>query len=183
VFYDSLLGLGSFWVYRDPLAHEYRFSRRSAHKYWKRLKAELGPFFGDKKLSCVTIDDLKRLSNQLVARGLAVLIPWLFRFGAWNIMDHFKNHVRNRHGNRKIHGAVTVTDADFHKMPAMVTEPDMAIIGANRAGLCNVYVKIECGMTWFYFDNMLDSKRNKVLQAGCFIRCGVRMVETHPFDQ
>jgi len=69
--------LESFWDYdkseyiRDRLAHGYRFSRRYAHECQKRLKAELGAFFGDKKLNCVTTDDLKRLSNQLADRGLA----------------------------------------------------------------------------------------------------------------
>ena len=69
--------LESFWDYdtseyiRDRLAHGYRFSRRYAHECRKRLNAEIRPFFGDKKLNCVTTDDLKRLSNQLAARGLA----------------------------------------------------------------------------------------------------------------
>ena len=67
----------SFWDYdnseyiRDRLAHGYRFSRRHAYDCGKRINAELKSFFGDKKLNCVTTDDLKRLSNQLAARGLA----------------------------------------------------------------------------------------------------------------
>jgi len=69
--------LESFWDYdkseyiRDRLSHGYRFSRSHAHECQNRLKAELVPFFGDRKLNCVTTDDLKRLSNQLAARGLA----------------------------------------------------------------------------------------------------------------
>ena len=69
--------LESFWDYdkseyiRDRLAHGYRFSRRYAHECRKRLNSELKLFFGDKKLNCVTTDDLKRLSGQLADRGLA----------------------------------------------------------------------------------------------------------------
>ena len=69
--------LESFWNYdkseyiRDKLAHGHRFSRRHARDCQKRLNAELRPFFGDKKLNCVTTDDLKRLSARLAERGLA----------------------------------------------------------------------------------------------------------------
>ena len=67
----------TFWNYdespyiRDKLAHGYRFSRRYAHECLKRVNSELKPFFGDKKLNCVTTHDLKELSNQLAVRGLA----------------------------------------------------------------------------------------------------------------
>jgi len=69
--------LESFWDYdkseyiRDRLAHGYRFSRRYAHECRKRLNADLKPFFGERKLNCVTTDDLKKLSGRLAARGLA----------------------------------------------------------------------------------------------------------------
>ncbi|MDR0473623.1 MAG: integrase, partial [Treponema sp.] len=69
--------LENFWNYdespyiRDKLAHGYRFSRRYAHECLKRVNSELKPYFGDKKLNCVTTDDLKKLSNQLADRGLA----------------------------------------------------------------------------------------------------------------
>jgi len=69
--------LESFWDYekseyiRDRLSHGYRFSRSYAHECQNRLKAELVPFFGNRKLNCVTTDDLRKLSNQLAARGLA----------------------------------------------------------------------------------------------------------------
>jgi hypothetical protein len=56
---------------RDRLAHGFRFTRRHAYDCQNRLKAELVPFFGDKKLNCVTTDDLRKLSNQLADRGLA----------------------------------------------------------------------------------------------------------------
>jgi integrase len=73
-FVDFLI---SFWDYdkseyiQDKLLHGYRFSRGYAHECQNRLKAELIPFFGNKKLNCVTVDDLKKLSNKLATRGLS----------------------------------------------------------------------------------------------------------------
>ena len=69
--------LEKFWDYgkseyiKDKLTHGYRFSRRYAHECQKRVRSELKPFFGDKKLNCVTTNDLKKLSNQLADRGLS----------------------------------------------------------------------------------------------------------------
>jgi integrase len=69
--------LENFWDYdnsayiKDRLSHGYRFSRRYAHECKKRLKSDIVPFFKDKKLSCVTTEDLKTLSNRLDDRGLS----------------------------------------------------------------------------------------------------------------
>ncbi|MCL2382591.1 MAG: integrase [Treponema sp.] len=69
--------LERFWDYnkseyiKDKLAHGHSFGRAYAHMCQKRVRAELKPYFGDKKLNCVTTDDLKKLSQSLAARGLA----------------------------------------------------------------------------------------------------------------
>jgi integrase len=69
--------LAEFWDYdkseyiRDKLAHGHRFHRRHSYECQNKIKAELDPFFGDKKLNCITTDDLEKLSSQLAARGLA----------------------------------------------------------------------------------------------------------------
>jgi integrase len=69
--------LETFWDFdqspyiQDRLAHGYRFTKRYAHECLKRVKAELVDFFKDKKLNCVTTDDLKTLSRQLADRGLS----------------------------------------------------------------------------------------------------------------
>ncbi|GHV74520.1 hypothetical protein AGMMS49940_18220 [Spirochaetia bacterium] len=85
--------------------------------------------------------------------------------------DHFRNHVINRHGDPAKHGTATVTNLDFDRIPAIVKSPDMAIIGAVRWGnLCNVYIKIEAGITYLYFDEVLDSKRNKALRSSTFYK-------------
>jgi len=67
----------SFWDYdkseyiKDRISHGYRFSKRYARGCQGRIRSELAPFFYDKKLNCVTADDLKRLSIQLSGKGLA----------------------------------------------------------------------------------------------------------------
>jgi hypothetical protein len=87
------------------------------------------------------------------------------------ITDHFKNHVINRHGDPAKHEAATVTNTDFDMIPAVVKAPDMAIIGAGRRGnLCNVYIRIEADITYLYFDEVLDSKRNKSLRSSTFYK-------------
>jgi len=69
--------LETFWDYdkseyiQDKLSHGYRFSRCHAYECLKRLKKDIKPFFGDKKLNCVTTEDLEKLTNLLAARGLA----------------------------------------------------------------------------------------------------------------
>jgi hypothetical protein len=79
--------------------------------------------------------------------------PWLIEAAAsigldysaftHEVTDHFKNHVINRHGNPAKHGAATVTNTDFDRIPAIVKAPDMAIIGAIRQGNpYNDYIKI-----------------------------------------
>ncbi|MDR1618093.1 MAG: hypothetical protein LBS06_03470 [Treponema sp.] len=107
--------------------------------------------------------------------------PWLVEAAASIGLDfsglthettnHFKNHVINRHGDPAKHGTATVTDADFAKIPGIVKAPGMAIIGATRRGhSCNVYIKIEAGITYFYFDEVLNSKRNKALRSSTFYK-------------
>jgi len=69
--------LESFWDYdkseyiQERLAHGYRFSRRYAKECQKRLNTEVRSHFGDKKLNCITTDDLKNLSKQLAASVLS----------------------------------------------------------------------------------------------------------------
>jgi integrase len=69
--------LESFWDYdkseyiKDRISHGFRFSRRYAHECQNRVNSAIKPFFKNKKLNCVTTDDLRELSNQLSARGLS----------------------------------------------------------------------------------------------------------------
>jgi len=78
-----------------------------------------------------------------------------------------KTHVERRHGQ----GTLAITDHDFTKIPEIVRKPDLAIIGVIRRGeIRNVYVKTEPGVTYLYFDKVLDSNRNRVLRGSTFYK-------------
>jgi hypothetical protein len=87
------------------------------------------------------------------------------------ITNHFKNHVINRHGDPAKHGGATVAEKDFDKIPDILKTPDIVIIGATRWNLtCNVYIKIESGITYLYFEDILDSNRNRCLRGRTFYK-------------
>jgi hypothetical protein len=119
--------------------------------------------------------------NELETTKIGSPAPWLIEAAAsigldysrltHEITNHFTNHVINRHGDPAKHGAATVTNTDFNRIPAIVEAPDMAIIGAIRWGNpCNVYVRIDTGITYLYFDEVLNSKRNKALRSATFYK-------------
>jgi len=82
------------------------------------------------------------------------------------VTSHFKTHVLKRHGDPTKHGSATVTDMDFDRIPSIVRTPDMAIVGANRLGnLYNIHVKIDAGITYLYFEEILNSNRNKTMRS------------------
>jgi len=82
------------------------------------------------------------------------------------ITNEFKNHSIKRHGDPKIHGAATITFADFLQIPNIVKNPDYAIIGAIRKKvLINAYVKIINNITYLYFEDVLKSRRNKAMRG------------------
>jgi hypothetical protein len=83
------------------------------------------------------------------------------------VTNDFKDHVEKRHGQ----GVLAITDKDFEKIPEIVRKPDLAIIGTIRNGeIRNVYVKMEQGVTYLYFDKVLDSNRNRVLRGSTFYK-------------
>jgi hypothetical protein len=71
-----------------------------------------------------------------------------------------------RHGDRNIHGAATITSADFDRIPEIVKAPDYAVIGAIRKKtLINAYAKIDTNIIYLYFDDILKSRKNKALRG------------------
>jgi hypothetical protein len=83
------------------------------------------------------------------------------------VTNHFKSHVLKRHGQ----GALSITERDFEKIPGIVRSPDLAIIGIIRnEALLNVYVKMEPGTSYLYYDEVLSSNRNKALRARTFFK-------------
>jgi integrase len=69
--------LQTFWDYdkseyiQDKLAHGHSFTRRRSYDCLNKIKIHLIPFFGDKKLNCVTSIDLGELSQKSARKGLA----------------------------------------------------------------------------------------------------------------
>jgi hypothetical protein len=103
--------------------------------------------------------------------------PWLIEAAAsigrdfagltHEVTDHFRNHVKKRHGQ----GATAILETDFEGIPGIVKTPDTAIIGAVREGtLINVYAKRESGTTYLYFEEVLDSNRNRALRSRTFYK-------------
>jgi hypothetical protein len=83
------------------------------------------------------------------------------------VTNDFKDHVIRRHGQ----GDLAITDSDFEKIPEIVRKPDLAIIGTIRKGeQRNVYVKMEPGITYLYFDKVLNSNRNRALRGSTFFK-------------
>ncbi|MCL2215301.1 MAG: hypothetical protein FWC06_08890 [Treponema sp.] len=82
------------------------------------------------------------------------------------ITDEFIEHSMKRHGDRSLHGAATITAADFDLIPDIVKNPDYAVIGAIRKEtLVNAYAKTCNGMTYLYFEDVMKSRKNKVLRG------------------
>ena len=80
--------------------------------------------------------------------------------------NEFYDHSMKRHGDYKTHGAATIINADFERILEIVKSPDYAIVGAIRKeSLINVYAKIYDEITYFYFEEILTSRRNKGLRG------------------
>jgi hypothetical protein len=79
----------------------------------------------------------------------------------------FLEHVIKRHGK----GNLAITEKDYKKLPVIVKAPDLAIIGATRGNnLFNAYSKRMDGETFLYFDEVINSKRNKALRGSTFYK-------------
>jgi hypothetical protein len=80
--------------------------------------------------------------------------------------NELTNHSMKRHGDSKKHGAAAINETDFERIPGIINAPDHAIIGANRNGtLINAYAKAEGGSTYLYFEEVLQSRKNKVFRG------------------
>ena len=85
--------------------------------------------------------------------------------------NELTGHSIKRHGSFDIHGSATVTGADFDRIPDIVKTPDYAVIGAIRKEtLINAYAKIDNGITYLYFEDVLKSRKNKALRGKTFYK-------------
>jgi hypothetical protein len=122
------------------------------------------------------------MKNQQFTRAtIGVPEPWLIEAAAeinLNLVrfvhettNQFEDHVLNRHGDPTFHGTATITAADFALIPGIIQAPDMAIIGVKRRKrLINVYVKAENGVTYLYFEEILQGRKNKALRGCTFYK-------------
>jgi len=85
---------------------------------------------------------------------------------------YFLEHVIKRHNQ----GNLAITERDYKKLPGIVKTPDMAIIGATRGKkVFNAYAKRTDGSTYLYFDEVMDSNRNKALRGSTFYKIKKRL--------
>ena len=88
---------------------------------------------------------------------------------AHEVTNYFIDHSVKRHGNAETErrqGQISVTVADMDLIPDIVKKPDCAIINIrrNRDVLIAYSKKIE-GDTVIYYEEVLNSKRNKALRS------------------
>jgi hypothetical protein len=80
---------------------------------------------------------------------------------------YFLKHVIKRHNQ----GNLAITEGDYKKLLGILKAPDLAIIGAARGKkIFNAYAKRTDGETYLYFDEVMDSNRNKALRGSTFYK-------------
>jgi len=83
------------------------------------------------------------------------------------VTTNFMEHVIKKHNQ----GNLAITRNDFKTIPGIVKAPDMAIIGATRGKrVFNAYAKRIEEKTYLYFDEVMDSNRNKALRSSTFYK-------------
>ena len=83
------------------------------------------------------------------------------------VTRYFLEHVIKRHSE----GNLAITEKDYKKLPVIVKNPDLAIIGATRGKkIFNAYAKRMDEETYLYFDEVMNSKRNKALRGSTFYK-------------
>jgi hypothetical protein len=69
---------------------------------------------------------------------------------------YFLQHVKKRHTQ----GNLAITEKDIKKLPAIIKNPDMAVIGAiSGKKIFNAYAKRMDEETYLYYDEVLNSNR------------------------
>jgi hypothetical protein len=84
------------------------------------------------------------------------------------VTNHFESHSIKKHGNRaaeEARGQLVVTSADIALIPDIIKSPDYALIGIKRHGILIAYSKKLDEGTAFYYEEVLNSKRNKALRS------------------
>ena len=83
------------------------------------------------------------------------------------ITIYFLQHVKKRHTQ----GNLAITEKDIKKLPVIIRNPDMAVIGAIRGKkIFNAYAKRMDEETYLYYDEVLNSNHNKALRGSTFYK-------------
>jgi hypothetical protein len=121
----------------------------------------------------------KMAENKLETRPIGKPAMWLID-AAWEIgidisgliheiTNYFVNHCTKRHGDaemEKAQGQLPIMPADISRIPDIVKAPDYAIIGIKRNGETLIaYSKKIDGGTIIYYEEVLNSRKNKVLRS------------------
>jgi hypothetical protein len=105
--------------------------------------------------------------------------PWLIEAAAsigldlsgltHEVTNYFENHVLKEHGNEaaeNARGQLPITPVDTGRIPDIVKNPDITIIGINRYGIPLIaYSKKYEDGTILYLEEVLNSKRNRGLRS------------------
>jgi hypothetical protein len=117
--------------------------------------------------------------NKLEITEIGSPEPWLIEAAAsigldfagltHEVTNYFENHGLNRHGNarsEKAQGQSPITAVDITRIPEIVKNPDITIIGIKRRGETLIaYSKKFSDGTILYYEEVLNSKRNKAMRS------------------
>lgn len=85
------------------------------------------------------------------------------------VTNYFVNHIIKEHSSEtgeRARGQLSITVADISRIPDIVKNPDTAIVGITRYGIPLIaYSKKYADSTILYLEEVLNSKRNKVLRG------------------
>jgi hypothetical protein len=88
---------------------------------------------------------------------------------AHEVTDNFVAHCKKQHGNaevEKARGQLPIASADIELIPDIVKNPDCVIIGIKKYGQTfNAYLKKEGDGAVIYYEEVLNSKKNKALRS------------------
>jgi hypothetical protein len=117
--------------------------------------------------------------NELLITEIGKPEPWRIEAAAsigldlaglvHEVTNYFINHSIKKHGEKTIErarGQLPVTLADIARIPDILKNPDYALVGIKRHGetIIAYSKKLENG-TAFYYEEVLNSKRNKALRS------------------
>ena len=99
------------------------------------------------------------------------------------VTDSFVSHCKKERGNAEIEkarGQLPIVSTDIELIRDMVKNPDCVIIGVKKYGhILNAYLKAGATGSVIYYEEILNSKRNKALRSKTmYKKLGIVSTET-----